>query len=97
MSERIHEPPQSPSVTLVADRPHDPGSRGDRRCKDRVGILHGQRQSCRTSTERFRTVIQVSRRFIREPELGTSHGQSATTDPVSSVTRKISVALNAWR
>jgi len=74
MPERIHHPPQSPSVLLPYREDLGCASR-PRLDEHRIRIGHSQYHSNRAATERFGTEVAMRRRLVAQPKLRAIDGK----------------------
>jgi hypothetical protein len=74
MPERIHHPPQSPSVLLPYREDLGCASR-PRLDEHRIRIGHSQYHANRAATERFGTEVAMRRRLVAQPKLRAIDGK----------------------
>lgn len=80
MTERVHDPAQTPAIRLISNRIHQMGSGSDRLLGQSVRIIHDERQPHRGSIpECCRAEIPVLRRFVRHKEDVSANLEAATT------------------
>jgi hypothetical protein len=82
MPEGIGDASQAPAIRLVVDWRDRRSSGRDRLRKRRIGIVDYQHHPHRGPTQRFRTEIEVLRRFVGDPEFRRPHRQLRHHGPV---------------
>jgi hypothetical protein len=73
--EWIDDPSYPPTIGLIFDRKDHFASCGHRAVKHRVGIVDNHHHPRRSAPKRLGAEVEMLRRFVSHPKLGSAHSQ----------------------